>query len=117
MIKLYGLLLLLLISALCLIALPFIKNRHVVSKGFFGAIFFTIFFSLSVYILLGDKFALAQWLAYGEQHYQLLVQFDQLGGIDGMIAKVKARVKANPDDKQGQLILDKLYQMKARETK
>jgi cytochrome c-type biogenesis protein CcmH/NrfG len=71
--------------------------------------------SLLLYQFTGDKIALSDWLAEGKQHYKLLEQFEALGGIDGAINKITQRLKANPDDKQGWLILGKLYQAKHNE--
>lgn len=109
---LYFLLTLMLTSALCLITLPFIKNRAVLSKKIFITFLFIILFSLSLYQFSGDKNALKQWYTQGEQHYQLQMQFNALGGLDGIIVSVKKKIAANPKDAQGWFILAKLYLMK-----
>ena len=101
-----------LIGALCLIVLPFIKNKATFSKGFLITFLFTLLFSLGLYQFSGDKNALKQWYTQGEQHYQLQMQFNALGGIDGIIARVKKKIQANPLDTQGWFILGKLYLMK-----
>ncbi|MCC2666542.1 MAG: hypothetical protein K0R24_1937 [Gammaproteobacteria bacterium] len=71
-----------------------------------------IAFSFSIYVFFNNTIALAQWINHGQQHYELLVKYNQLGGIDGMIAKIKQKLAQNPSDKQGQIILKKLYHIK-----
>lgn len=53
--------------------------------------------------------ALKKWLQGGEKHYQLIQQFDRMGGLEGAITKIQIRLKDNPDDREGWLILSKLY--------
>lgn len=108
---LYGLLILMLASAVGLLAVPYALNRgeNIFSKGFFAATTFIILSSLCLYQFTGDKVGLALWMTKGSQHYQLLEQIDNLGGIDQIITRIEAKVKANPDDAQGWFILGKLY--------
>ena len=109
---LYCFLTFMLIAALCLVVLPFIKNKAIFSKSFFITFLFALLFSLGMYQFFGDKDALKQWYTQGEQHYQLQLQFNALGGIDGLITRVKKKIQANPLDTQGWFILGKLYLMK-----
>jgi cytochrome c-type biogenesis protein CcmH/NrfG len=39
----------------------------------------------------------------------LLVAFQELGGFDGTIARIKEKLKQNPNDARGWQILGKLY--------
>ncbi len=71
-----------------------------------------ILISLGTYNYFIKTEGLAYWLKGGEEHYQLMVKFNELGGIDGIIQQVKKKLALNPNDKQGQEILLKLYKMK-----
>lgn len=106
---LYGLLVLMLFSGICLLAIPFINTSTLLSKYFlFSALFVTVF-SLGIYQFKNNNLALKQWLAHGEQHYQLQEDIQQLGGFEGMIERIKKKLAANPDDATGWFILGKLY--------
>lgn len=115
MFTLYCLIMLMLFTALALIAVPFIKNRS--WKKFLLAATLTSIFALSLYQFSGDKSALHLWFANGKQHYQLMETFEQLGGIDGAIARIESRLENNPTDAQGWFILGKLYLSKQDNTK
>jgi cytochrome c-type biogenesis protein CcmH/NrfG len=109
---LYLLIVFLLTAALSITAIPFIQNRSLLSKNFLAVMIFMILFPLSLYFFCGDKAALKHWLTQGEQHYQLQTQVETLGGIDGIISRVKEKIKADPNDPKGWFILSKLYSMK-----
>jgi len=106
---LYGLLILMLVSALSLLAVPFIANKSLLSRGFIIIAILTTLFSLTVYRIFGNHQALEEWFSAGEQHYQLLVTLDQLGGVNGVITRIKKKLENNPDDAEGWFILGKLY--------
>lgn len=109
MVSFYFLLSLMLVSAVGLLAIPFIKNRAVFSKSFFAVTILIILSSLGLYYFLSDKQALKLWLTQGKQHYQLLLKVDELGGIDNIIERINKKLAANPQDAQGWFILGKLY--------
>ena len=109
MLTLYGLLLLMLILALALLSLPFMKHRFENFKIFFILMLLMTLFTFALYQFSGNKSALYLWLTHGKEHYQLLEKFDQLGGVDGAIARVKNKLNVTPNDAQGWFILGKLY--------
>ena len=105
----YGLQMVMLLSALLLLFIPFRSHQHAAIKNYVLVGLFTILFAVGIYQFTTDTNALKMWFADGREHYQLLEKFDALGGVDGAIAKVKEKLAANPDDKQGWIILGKLY--------
>ncbi len=118
---LYSLQILMLLSALAMLALPLViarnGNKFILARNF-------LIFSLSIsvcafalYHFSGNHSALQQWFTYGKQHYQLQVQFNQLGGIDGIIERIEKKLAANPHDAQGWAILGKLYTAKHDDVK
>jgi cytochrome c-type biogenesis protein CcmH/NrfG len=111
----YLFLTLMLLAGLSIMAFPFIKNQALLSKRLSIIGLIMTLFTLNLYFTTGNKSALKQWLAQGANHYQLLVEFDHLGGLDGMIAKVKTKLKNDPHNAQGWIILGKLYHMKRDE--
>lgn len=117
MFKLYGLFSLMLIGAISLLAIPFIKNRQKNSFSYFFIIsLLMIVLSSLFYKNSGDQTALNQWLTQDKQHYELLVKFNELGGIDGIIARIQKKLAINPEDAQGWFILGKLYLAKKNNT-
>lgn len=106
---LYGLLVLMMVASLCLNVVPFVANKVIYSKNFVIVMLLSVFFAMGLYQLSGDKQALNQWLTKGKAHYQLQETVSQLGGINGMIARVKRKLQADPLDAQGWFILGKLY--------
>lgn len=109
MLILYIVLSLMLISALSLLAIPFFWHRTLHAKHFLMiAILFSIS-AFSIYQFSGNKPALRYWLAEGKTHYQLQETIEALGGIKGMITRMKTKLKANPSDSAGWFILGKLY--------
>lgn len=109
MLEFYGVIFCILLTALLFVVVPFFKNKSLFSKGFFVIFSFVVIFSLSVYFALGSQQDLKSWLTKGRTHYALLEQVDELGGLDGMIARIEAKLKEHPDDVQGWFILGKLY--------
>lgn len=112
MLILYILLTILLLSALSLLAIPFIKNQALISRDFFVISLFTILFSFTLYQFFGQSKALSDWFAHGKNHYKLMVEVERLGGIDGIISRLQNKLAANPNDAKGWLILGKLYYAK-----
>ncbi|MEO8402750.1 MAG: hypothetical protein ABI597_13345 [Gammaproteobacteria bacterium] len=106
---LYSSILLMLLAALSLLALPFIAIKQLFSWRFLFTGLFTILFSLSLYHFSGNHAALTEWILQGKKHYQLQTEVKQLGGIDGIIAHIKQKLQSHPDDAQGWFILGKLY--------
>lgn len=104
---------LLLMLALAMLALPFLKTKHsLLSKPFVLISASIVLTSMTLYLSFGDSKALLQWLAYGKQHYELAVQVEELGGIDGIIARLKKKLENRPNDQKGQEILHKLLAAK-----
>lgn len=112
MLTLYILLLLMLVCALGLLAVPFVRNKKFLSKSFVALICVTSFTAVGLYWHSSDNVAMQQWLTQGKQHYDLMVELKELGGIDGMIQRINLKLQANPDDAQGWFILGKLYLFK-----
>jgi cytochrome c-type biogenesis protein CcmH/NrfG len=115
MFSLYAWLILMLLVALGLLAIPFIKNRS--RKGYIVSASLIALLGLAIYQFTGNKTALYLWMTQGKQHYQLLETFEQLGGIDGAIAQIESKLAKNPQDAQGWYILGKLYLSKNEEAK
>lgn len=113
MIILYSFLILMLVSALCFISLA--SEQTIFSFRFLFSSLIITFLSFGIYQFCGNKIALKNWLKGGEKHFQLVQQFDRMGGVEGAIAKIQIRLKENPDDRQGWLILSKLYLAKGDE--
>ncbi len=109
MVIFYFFMLMMIVTAILIVAIPFIKNKSLFSKAFYTIFSFIIIFSFSVYSVLGSQHDLKIWLEKGRTHYALLEQVNQLGGIEGMIARIEAKLKENPDDAEGWFILGKLY--------
>src|SRR5207249_711241 len=94
------------------LAVPFIKNKKLLSRYFLLLILFISVFTISLYPLVSPQNPLKQWLNQGRNHYLLLIQYHHLGGLDGMILRVKQKLADNPNDAEGWFILGKLYLMK-----
>lgn len=109
MLLFYCFILILLLTALSFIVIPFIRNKAIFSKSFLIISSFMTIFSLGIYFFLGSELDLKNWLTKGQKHYALLEQVDNLGGIDGMINRIQAKLDNNPNDAQGWSILGKLY--------
>lgn len=109
MLHLWLLLSLMVIASLCIIVVPFVVHNAIFSKSFLLVSALMVLASVGIYQLLGDKPALNQWITNGKDHYRLLETVNQLGGIDGLIARVKQKLQADPLNAQGWFILGKLY--------
>jgi cytochrome c-type biogenesis protein CcmH/NrfG len=114
MYTLYALLTLMLISALGLVLLPLNSNQDsiVLLQGKLTIICLTALFSFTLYQSSTQTKALNDWFNQGKKHYNVLVQYEALGGTDGMITKIKQKLAAHPADAVGWTILGKLYWMK-----
>jgi len=108
MILLYFSLSLLLLAALSLIAPLALQNKTITKDFCVFSVGFTMLVT-GLYFYTSDQKGLHWWYAQGREHYQLLSQLEELGGINGMIEKVEKKVQAQPQDPQGWLILGKLY--------
>lgn len=110
MIKLYLVLACFMGLAFLLLALPFkLTNKPVLSKEYTVLVSFTALFVCMIYAFTGNYAGLSQWYAHDKVHYQLQTQIQSLGGINGIIAKIQAKLAADPNDAQGWFILGKLY--------
>jgi cytochrome c-type biogenesis protein CcmH/NrfG len=116
MILLYISLILMLSVSLCLISMPFIKNKKRLSSGFYLTASLTILLALSLYYFSSNFRVLQFWITQGQSHYQLLEKLDQLGGVEGVITRITEKLKIHPDDAQGWFILGKLYLSKQDKT-
>lgn len=103
------------------LVIPLMKNnRYFLCKDKY-----LVFYILSAFIVIifcfypskKELIAYANWQKSGETHYNLMVQYEALGGLEGLITKVKAKIKANPNDKTGYFILNKLLMLKNAEKK
>jgi cytochrome c-type biogenesis protein CcmH/NrfG len=108
MITLYGLFFLMLVCAIGLLAIPYVKTQTLFSRGFFSAALFTLILAIGLFFA-GNHAGLKEWLTRGKEHYQLQNQMNQLGGFAGIVARIKEKLAQNPDDAKGWLILGKLY--------
>lgn len=109
---LYFILMILTCCALALLAIPFIKlNIKLSSRLYISIALFIIIFSSIMYQFYLLPPGLNEWISNGKKHYELTEQFDHLGGVNGAISKVKLKLTLNPGDKEGWLILHKLYIM------
>lgn len=68
-----------------------------------------ILLTLLLYAVFGHQQAWQEWEKHGRAHYELMNQVQKLGGLQGLIQGVKARLAQNPDDIQGWQLLAKLY--------
>lgn len=68
--------------------------------------------SLFLYRIFGHEKAWHDWQAHGRAHYDLMVEVQRLGGIDGLIQGIEARLAQNPNDITGWQLLAKLYAAK-----
>ncbi len=65
--------------------------------------------TLLLYAVFGHQQAWQDWQEHGRAHYKLMNQVQKLGGLQGLIQGVKARLAQNPDDIHGWQLLAKLY--------
>lgn len=107
----YSLLLVMLLSAIGLLAFGFYTTRNQPTRviPFCIIVFSFISIAISSYWFANDKSTLNAWLSGGKQHYQLLLKVDELGGIDAIITRMEKTLAAHPNDAKGWFILGKLY--------
>ena len=109
MFTLYCLLILMMIAALAMLLIPFLRNHSLKFKNYFFLAISVVIAAFLLYAYSGNKSALVFWFNQGKEHYQLQEKFDALGGVDGIITKIEAKLENNPRDAQGWFILGKLY--------
>lgn len=113
MLELYSLLILMFLGATSLLTLPFVlNNKSLFSRNYFLLILFMCSFSFLLYKFSAHNAELKMWLTQGREHYLLQEKFDQLGGVEGVIVRIKAKLAEHPEDVQGWIILAKLYHAK-----
>ena len=104
---------LLLVSALTIVAIPFVKHQQsLLSKPYLIISSSIVLTSIVLYFNFGQASALKTWLSYGKNHYELAVKVEELGGIDGLIARLKKKLEGHPNDKKGLEMLRKLTAIK-----
>ncbi len=108
MIILCSLFFLMLVFAISLLAIPYVKTQTLFSRGFLFAAIFILVFAFGLFFA-GNHTGLKEWLARGKEHYQLQNQMNQLGGFAGIVARIKEKLAQNPNDAKGWFILGKLY--------
>lgn len=100
---------LLLIITASIIALPFVRAKHsLVSKPFLLLLSAFLTTPVILYVNFTNPKELLQWLTYGKQHYELALQVQALGGIDGLITRLKKKLEEHPNDQKGLEILRRL---------
>lgn len=109
MYALYGSLLLLLIAALGMLSIPFLRQGVLLSRRYAAIAVFITFFSIILYHYQGAPREVNAWNTTGNKHYQLLTEYNKLGGIQGIISRIQLQLKNHPDDAKGWFILGKLY--------
>lgn len=110
MIMMYSLLCLMLLSVYTLCAIPFIYTKQSLFSKYYVLMCCTITITACfTYRMTNQQDALAHWLYSGKEHYMLLLQFQQLGGLQGMITRIQQKLSQNPHDATGWTILGKLY--------
>jgi cytochrome c-type biogenesis protein CcmH/NrfG len=106
---LYAFQLCLLLIALGIIAIPFAKQKKLFSRYFILICLIITLLAGILYRFSANPAALKNWLTTGREHYQLLEQFNELGGVDGAINRIEEKLAANPNDAAGWVLLGKLY--------
>jgi cytochrome c-type biogenesis protein CcmH/NrfG len=107
MLMLYMLLLVMVAAGVGILVVPFVRARNY--KNLSIVIVSFCFVALGLYQVSSDKIALSDWMNHGRQRYALLQQFADLGGVEGAIIQIEKHLQDNPQDKQGWMILGKLY--------
>jgi cytochrome c-type biogenesis protein CcmH/NrfG len=106
MLTLYLTLIAMTIAAMAIIAIPF---KFHFSKSFLAVLSLTLTVAFGLFHISNNTQGQRQWLTEGKAHYDLLVAFQELGGFDGTITRIKEKLKQNPNDARGWRILEKLY--------
>jgi hypothetical protein len=95
--------------AIIIISIPFIRKKLVFSRSLFFIISFKVALVFAFIHFHNHDKELGEWLARGKQHYELLVKFKELGGVNGAIVHTKQHLEDHPDDAKAWTILGKLY--------
>lgn len=85
------------------------QNKKIFSRKFLSIILVFLIGVGGLYFYFNQLKSIQTWQTHGKAHYQLLTEVDQLGGIDVIIARIQERLKNNPDDIQGWIILSKIF--------
>ena len=110
MLLIYSLQALLLSGALMLLATPFIRNQQsLFSRQYVGTALFTLLSACLLYAVLSDRKGLNDWFSNGQQHYQLLETFNDMGGTDSAISSLLRHLNTHPADGKAWFLLGKLY--------
>jgi cytochrome c-type biogenesis protein CcmH/NrfG len=98
-----------LLTALALLIIPcFIyKNQNRLLASTFAVLF--SLFSILLYLFSSHPVALKYWLTEGKEHYELIQTFERLGGVEGAITRIHQKLMENPENREGWIILGKLY--------
>jgi hypothetical protein len=108
-------LMILLTISIGFLTLSYLPSDGVSFKFFLTSTLFVTLASLALYTFTGNKIALIQWLTHGQTHYQLLQQFEALGGVKGVITRIEERLKKNPQDEKGKEILLRMKRLEQEE--
>lgn len=98
-----------LLFALCFLVFP-LKGMTMMGGGVILLCF--SLFSFAIYFFTTNLSQLQQWYTTGKQHYELRVEFERFGGIDGAIFRINQKLMVHPNDQRGWLILGRLYSAK-----
>ena len=106
----YLVLISMLLIAISFLSVFYYRNKKNISMhSFFILSFLLIILSLSAYQLCGDAKELKSWYRFGEKQYEFMMAYERLGGINGMIARLKRQLAEDPDNIDALVILGKLY--------
>jgi cytochrome c-type biogenesis protein CcmH len=64
-----------------------------------------------LYLETADGLKNIQWLAQQHRHQALVKQFNELGSIDEIIARIQQRLQSDPNNAEGYYWLGRLYQV------
>ncbi len=106
----YLLLALMLLTAIGLVSIFYYRNKNNISiYSFFILAFLLIILSISGYQFYGNASQLKSWYRFGEKQYEFMMAYERLGGINGMIARLKRQLASDPNNIDALVILGKLY--------
>jgi len=106
---LYVSLIIMIVIALAIILFPFIINKKIASLKFFSIILLFLFGTAGLYLYFNNLKQIKTWQTTGKEHYKLLSDVDKLGGIQKIILSIQQRLKDNPSDIRGWIILGKIF--------
>jgi cytochrome c-type biogenesis protein CcmH/NrfG len=112
----YILFIVMLIATGIIVVSAFVKHKKKHLKKIFVTLFLMFSFIFFIFSSTGGTHQLYGWVNGGKQHYALLKQMQNLGGLDGMIAKLTKQIDADPQNAQAWMILGKLYLFKNDKT-